>query len=99
MSFTCLDRLPRQTPSSKHDRNASLDAKAICGQLVVLSKGGRFMQRQVVRLTRQELYEKMWSRPANSLAEEFGISGRGLGNPVCGEFLILEKIAICHTHP
>jgi hypothetical protein len=33
------------------------------------------MQRQAVRLTRQELYEKMWSRPAISLAEEFGISG------------------------
>jgi len=56
------------------------------------------MQRQVVRLTRQELYEKMWSRPANSLAEEFGISGRGLGNPVCGEFPILKKIAIRHIH-
>jgi hypothetical protein len=34
-----------------------------------------YMQRQAVRLTRQELYEKMWSRPAISLAEEFGISG------------------------
>jgi hypothetical protein len=38
------------------------------------------MQRQVVRITRQELYEKMWLRPAISLAEEFGNSGRGLGN-------------------
>ena len=37
------------------------------------------MQRQVVRLTRQELYEKMWLRPAIALEEEFGISGRGLG--------------------
>lgn len=37
------------------------------------------MERQAVRLTREELYEKMWSRPALSLAEEFGISGRGLG--------------------
>ena len=37
------------------------------------------MQRQGVRLTREELYEKMWSRPAIALAEEFGISGRGLG--------------------
>jgi hypothetical protein len=26
------------------------------------------MQQQVVRLTRQELYEKMWSRPARSLS-------------------------------
>jgi hypothetical protein len=26
-----------------------------------LSKGGRPMQRQVIRLTRQELYQKMWS--------------------------------------
>ena len=45
------------------------------------------MQRQVVRLTRQELYEKMWSRPAISLAEEFGISGRGLGK-ICSRFEI-----------
>jgi hypothetical protein len=29
------------------------------------------MQRQVVGLTRQELYEKMWSQPAIALAEEF----------------------------
>jgi hypothetical protein len=45
------------------------------------------MQRQIVRLTRQELYEKMWSRPAIFLAEEFGISGRGLGK-ICGRFEI-----------
>ena len=45
------------------------------------------MQRQVVRLTRQELYDKMWSRPAISLAEEFGISGRGLGK-ICSRFEI-----------
>jgi hypothetical protein len=45
------------------------------------------MQRQVVRLTRQELYEKMWSRPAIALAEEFGISGRGLGK-ICSRFEI-----------
>src|SRR5260370_39019473 len=51
------------------------------------SQGGRPMQRQVVRLTRQELYEKMWSRPAISLAEEFGISGRGL-RKLCSRFEI-----------
>ena len=45
------------------------------------------MQRQVVRLSRQELYEKMWSRPAIALAEEFGISGRGLGK-ICSRFEI-----------
>ena len=45
------------------------------------------MERQVVRLTREELYEKMWSRPAIALAEEFGISGRGLGK-LCSRFEI-----------
>ena len=45
------------------------------------------MQWQVFRLTPQELYEKMWSRPAISLAEEFGISGRGLGK-ICSRFEI-----------
>jgi hypothetical protein len=64
-----------------------LSLKAICGQAMVLSKGGRPMQRQVVRLTRQELYEEVWLRPAISLAEEFGISGRGLGK-ICSRFEI-----------
>jgi hypothetical protein len=45
------------------------------------------MERQAVRLTRKELYEKMWSRPAICLAEEFGISGRGLGK-LCSRFEI-----------
>ena len=45
------------------------------------------MQRQGVRLTREELYEKLWSRPAIALAEEFGISGRGLGE-ICSRFEI-----------
>ena len=45
------------------------------------------MERQAVRLTREELYEKMWSRPAIVLAEEFGISGRGLGK-LCSRFEI-----------
>ncbi len=45
------------------------------------------MERQAVRLTRKELYEKMWSRPAIALAEEFGIGGRGLGK-LCGRFEI-----------
>jgi hypothetical protein len=45
------------------------------------------MGRQAVCLTREELYEKMWSRPAIALAEEFGISGRGLGK-ICSRFEI-----------
>src|SRR5271155_470377 len=52
-----------------------------------LSQGGCPMERQAVRLTREELYEKMWSRPAIALAEEFGISGRGLGK-ICSRFEI-----------
>jgi hypothetical protein len=54
---------------------------------MLLSKGGRLMQRQEIRLTRQELYEKVWSRPAISLAQEFGIGGRGLGK-ICSRFEI-----------
>ena len=52
------------------------------------------MQRQVVRLTRQELYEKMWSRPAISLAEEFGISGRGLGKICSRSYLSDGKLIL-----
>ena len=71
------------------------------------------MQLQTVRLTREELYEKMWSRPAIVLAEEFGISGRGVAKicsrfeiPVCGELLIsfpesasLFALVQCHSRP
>ena len=52
------------------------------------------MQRQVVRFTRQELYEKMWSRPAIALAEEFGISGRGLGK-ICSRLTFPSLRAAC----
>ncbi len=45
------------------------------------------MHRQAVWLTREELYEKVWLRPAISLAQEFGISGRGLGK-ICSRFEI-----------
>jgi hypothetical protein len=36
-----------------------------------------------VELSRQELYEKVWSQPALTLAQEFGISDRGLGKNLC----------------
>jgi hypothetical protein len=45
------------------------------------------MQRKAARLSRQKLYDQMWSRPAISLAKEFGISGRGLGK-ICSRFEI-----------
>ena len=38
------------------------------------SPGGR-----EVRLSRQELFERVWSTPVMTLAEEWGMSGRGLG--------------------
>jgi hypothetical protein len=40
-----------------------------------------------VELSRQELYEKVWSQPALTLAQEFGISDRGLGK-ICARFEI-----------
>jgi integrase len=43
--------------------------------------------RRWVELSRQELYEYIWSRPALSLAHEFGISDRGLGK-ICERFEI-----------
>jgi hypothetical protein len=52
-----------------------------------LSKEDVLWKWQAVRLTWAELYEKMRSRPAIALDEEFGISGRGPGK-ICGRFAI-----------
>ena len=46
---------------------------------------GAAMKKESVKLSRAELYEKIWSTPATKLAEEFGISGRGLGK-MCARF-------------
>jgi hypothetical protein len=43
------------------------------------------MKKESVKFTRAELYDKIWSTPATRLAEEFGISGRGLGK-ICARF-------------
>ena len=40
------------------------------------------MAKESIKFTRAELYDKIWSTPAIELAEEFGISGRGLGKDV-----------------
>ena len=45
------------------------------------------MPNEFVKFTRAELYDKIWSTPATKLAEEFGISGRGLGK-MCTRFNI-----------
>jgi hypothetical protein len=39
-------------------------------------------QGEVIRLTRQALYERVWAEPVDSLAEAWGLSGRGLAK-VC----------------
>jgi hypothetical protein len=46
---------------------------------------GAAMKKESVKLSRAELFEKIWSTPATKLAEEFGISGRGLGK-MCARF-------------
>jgi hypothetical protein len=40
-----------------------------------------------IELSREELYERVWSEPAAALATEFGISDRGMGK-VCARFEI-----------
>jgi hypothetical protein len=37
------------------------------------------------KLSREELYKKIWSQPAIALAQEFGISDRGLAK-ICAQF-------------
>ena len=34
------------------------------------------MAKEAIKITRAELYEKIWSTPATKLAEEFGMSDR-----------------------
>jgi len=36
------------------------------------------MQPELIRLTREELYDKVWTEPVRALAKQFGISGVGL---------------------
>src|ERR1700687_5875264 len=45
------------------------------------------MPKESIKFTRAELYDKIWSTSATKLAEEFGISGRGLGK-MCARFNI-----------
>jgi hypothetical protein len=42
-----------------------------------------FMSEAKVMLTREELYEKVWTTPMQKLAVEFGLSDRGLAK-LCG---------------
>jgi hypothetical protein len=43
------------------------------------------MPKESIKFAIAELYDKIWSTPATKLAEEFGISGRGLGK-MCARF-------------
>ncbi len=43
------------------------------------------MDDQTIRFTREELYEKVWSKPMSSLAEEWGISDIGLAT-ICKRY-------------
>ncbi len=43
----------------------------------VISKGG-LLERKRTKLTRKELYEKVWTTPILQLAQEFGLSDVGL---------------------
>jgi hypothetical protein len=42
---------------------------------------------QEVRLTREELFERVWSQPATEVAQQWGLSGRGLAK-ACGRLKI-----------
>lgn len=42
-------------------------------------RGARISEKSMNKITRKELYERVWATPAYKLAEEFGLSGRGLG--------------------
>ena len=52
-------------------RIADLCPRVMFDQATALTEGGCPIERHAVQLTREELYEKMWSRPAISLADGF----------------------------
>src|SRR5262245_53189662 len=43
------------------------------------------MSRQTVRLSREQLYEQVWSEPIIHVAKRIGLSGRGLGK-LCARY-------------
>lgn len=45
------------------------------------------MHRSAKKLTRKELYDLVWSKPIMKLAEDFGISDRGLGK-ICARYRV-----------
>jgi hypothetical protein len=45
------------------------------------------MHRSAKKLTRRELYDLVWSKPIMKLAEDFGISDRGLGK-ICARYRV-----------
>ncbi len=47
-------------------------------RMVEVGAGYRSWERPTVRLTRQELYERVWAEPVESIARSWGLSGRGL---------------------
>lgn len=44
-------------------------------------------QKNIITVSRQELYDLVWSRPIMNIAKDFGISDRGLGR-VCERYNI-----------
>jgi hypothetical protein len=45
------------------------------------------MDDETIRFTREQLYEKVWSKPMSSLAKEWGISDVGLAK-ICKRYNI-----------
>ncbi len=48
-------------------------------RVVEVGAGCRSWERPAIRLTRQELYERVWAELVDGLAKKWGLSGRGLG--------------------
>lgn len=57
---------------------SSKRAKAEIGSPRTLRIGGRARDAQVVRLSRRELFERVWATPVETLARDWNLSGRGL---------------------
>jgi len=52
------------------------------------------MDDQTIRFTREQLYEKVWSKPMSSLAKEWGISDVGLAKICKHDFCCFETLSL-----
>ena len=76
----------KQTGEAERKKSNNTRRRAV-SESVDLAKLVQSVPGRLVSLSREELYQKVWSKPVGSVARELGISGRGLAR-ICIRFEI-----------